>query len=461
MKLVDLKTQALRYLALGESDQALLCYRAILRQIPSDLDARMKVADVLVQAGLPAEACRVYAAVAWCDVQAGRPLHALVCCQALADLGQSVSSIYDSLAALYGAGSPRLSQSQQGETARLRAAPPDPETEIVEVDLSPLPGGVTTEVAAELAADTATFTAFPPAFAPVPLLSELPPLTFARISQAAQVRRLGPRTAIAKEGTAGYSLFLLASGGVELWQTPPVVEGIGTGLRRVISRLSEGALVGEMALLSPRPRLATVETTEPTDLLELPVKALRTAAAEVPSVAAALDRFLSERLCRGVIRRSPLFAPFTIGQRLEFLSRFQRRDLPDDGLLVAAGELGGGLFLLLGGELLLTRGAEPFETVEARLFPGDFFGENFLLRPGPSGVTARAIGGAQVLVLLREDFDRMSNEVPAVRRHLDGLPPEVMRELARLPRSLSSSLGNPTAGAGAGSEEDAEFPFLV
>ena len=78
MRLVDLKTQALRYLALGEPEKALLVYRGILLQAPTDLDSRMRVADVLAQIGQHHLACRVYAAVAWCDLQAGRPLHALV-----------------------------------------------------------------------------------------------------------------------------------------------------------------------------------------------------------------------------------------------------------------------------------------------------------------------------------------------------------------------------------------------
>ena len=45
VRLVDLKTQALRYLALGEPEKALLVYRGILLQVPSDLDSRMRVAD--------------------------------------------------------------------------------------------------------------------------------------------------------------------------------------------------------------------------------------------------------------------------------------------------------------------------------------------------------------------------------------------------------------------------------
>ena len=95
MRLIDLKTQALRYVALGgpaELAKALAHYAHAALAVPSDLDARMKIADVLAAAGLPELAQRVYAAVAFLDVSAGRPLHAFVACQALAALGHDVSA---------------------------------------------------------------------------------------------------------------------------------------------------------------------------------------------------------------------------------------------------------------------------------------------------------------------------------------------------------------------------------
>ena len=52
-------------------------YHAIVAALPGDLDARMKIADLCVAARWPELARRVYAAVAYYDLQGGRPLHAL------------------------------------------------------------------------------------------------------------------------------------------------------------------------------------------------------------------------------------------------------------------------------------------------------------------------------------------------------------------------------------------------
>src|SRR6185503_518192 len=48
--LSELKTQALRYVVLGDLPRAFRTYEAIVRAVPSDIDARMKVADLCVTA---------------------------------------------------------------------------------------------------------------------------------------------------------------------------------------------------------------------------------------------------------------------------------------------------------------------------------------------------------------------------------------------------------------------------
>src|SRR5207247_9395159 len=106
MRLADLKTQALRYVVLGDLGRAFRLYEAIVAALPSDLDARMKIADLCVTARLHDLGRRVYAAVAFYDLQGGRPLHAVVAAQALHSLGADPVALHQSLAQLYGAGSP-------------------------------------------------------------------------------------------------------------------------------------------------------------------------------------------------------------------------------------------------------------------------------------------------------------------------------------------------------------------
>src|SRR5687767_9734411 len=105
MQLSELKTQALRYVVLGDLARAFRVYQECITALPNDLDARMKVADLCVNARLHDLARRVYAAVAYYDLQGGRPLHAIVASQALHTLGEPIQPLHDSLAMIYGAGS--------------------------------------------------------------------------------------------------------------------------------------------------------------------------------------------------------------------------------------------------------------------------------------------------------------------------------------------------------------------
>jgi hypothetical protein len=156
-----LKTRALRYRSSAIS--AAPSAEAIVRAVPADLDARMKVADLCVTARLHDLARRVYAAVAFYDLQGGRPLHALVAAQALHSLGADVVTLHESLAQLYGAGSPRL-----GRGGRL--APPDPESPVPPPALvDETDANAAAHAAAEAASSTTSLTDFPSMFPPVPL----------------------------------------------------------------------------------------------------------------------------------------------------------------------------------------------------------------------------------------------------------------------------------------------------
>ncbi|MCS6913116.1 MAG: cyclic nucleotide-binding domain-containing protein [Myxococcales bacterium] len=447
MKLGVLKTQALRHLALGEHHEALRLYRALIRQVPTDLDARMKVADVLVHLRQPELACRVYAAVAWCDLQAGRPLHALVCGQAMRDLGQDATAIHDSLVALYGAGSSRIGSHRRGG----RLPPVDPEQMLGPLQLDSVPAPLAAQVAAEIASDTSTFSFFPPVLAPIPLLSELSGEDLGSLLRQVLIRRVGPRTQLGKQGAQGYALLWVASGLVEAFREGPP--------RQVLARLGEGELFGERALLGPMPAPASLETCEPTDLIELPVRALRQAAAASPGLREVLDRLVCDRLLRQLLGRSPVFSPLTAGQRLDLLRRATVYELPDEALLHREGEALPGVYLVLTGRLEAIRGVEPFETLVESLGPGDAIGEADLLRPQPITVTLRAAGPVKVALLPREAFDKAVAAVPSAQRHLQALPSEVLRELSGVRRSVLVQPGAPLTRE-PDEELRTEFPLI-
>ena len=414
--LTELKTQALRYLVLGDLARAFRTYEAIVRAVPSDLDARMKVADLCVTARMHDLARRVYAAVAFYDLQGGRPLHALVAAQALHSLGADVVTLHESLAQLYGAGSPRL-----GRGGRL--APPDPQTPVPPPTLVDEPdASAAAQAAAEAASSTTSLTDFPPMFPPVPLLSELQAASFARVLATVRVLRLPHGAPVVREGEPGTSFFLVAAGNVRVYSTDAL------GKQTELARLGEGAIFGELALVAAQPRSASVEVVGQADLLELGADALRAAAGELPQLAEALDRFTRERLLKNLLATSPLFRPFSPQQRVDLARRFTGHDVAPGTDLIREGDAGRGLYVVLSGEVEVLKGEEPFEQTLATLRTGDVFGEIALVRGTAATATVRAGRPTTVLFLAREYFERLIAALPEMRAFFETLTEERLRD---------------------------------
>ena len=62
--------------------------------------------------------------------------------------------------------------------------------------------------------------------------------------------------AIIRQGTHGTSAFLIKNGSVEVWVTGQ------NGQKKVIAELKKGDVFGEMAMISNKPRMATVTALE-------------------------------------------------------------------------------------------------------------------------------------------------------------------------------------------------------
>jgi CRP-like cAMP-binding protein len=420
MRLVELKTQALRYMVLGDLARAFRCYRQIVAALPSDLDARMKIADLCVTARLHDLARRIYAAVAFYDLQAGRPLHAVVASQALRSLGEEIGALHESLAQLYGLGSPRLARG--GDRVGARLAPPDPDAEIAPFDLA-TDGDPAAEAhaAAELAASTASLSSFPELYPPVPLLSELSPASFARVLDTVRVLRLAHGAKVIKEGEPGDAFYLIAGGQVRVYATDSL------GRTHDLARLGEGAIFGELALVAAQPRGATVEVVGEADLLEVGAAALKAAAGELEQLAEALGRFTRDRLLKNLLSTSPLFKPFSPQQRLDLARRFTGHDVVPGTDLIREGDPGRGLYVVLAGEMEVVKGEEPFETTLATLRGGDLFGEIALLRGTPATATVRAARPSTVLFLAREYFERLIAALPEMRAFFEQLTEDRLR----------------------------------
>lgn len=409
--LAEVKGHAARLFARGDALAALRLYDAALAAAPLDFEARLRVGDCLAALGKPALAVEVLRATAWYCIKSGHPLAAVVAARVVESLGGAADDLLAALVAHYG------SESELVGSFAARINTPPGTTEIAAPDLHAAPpADLAEQAAARALGATAAFDEWPEALHPIPLLSQLSEAAFRRVLGTLVVRRLPDRAPVIREGEPGESFFLIATGAVRVFDID------GEGRRKDLATLHENAIFGEMALLSARPRSASVDVVGEADLLEVTRASLATLAGELEQVAAALTAFTRDRLINNLMATNPLFRPFSQPQRRDLLRRFTAHDVAPGTPIIRQGDEGRGLFVVLSGEVEVSASdalgvATPLATLRA----GEVFGEMSLVRGGPTTATVTAASQGTVLFLAREYVDRIVAGIPEIRGYLEAL----------------------------------------
>src|SRR5690606_1532813 len=116
-------------------------------------------------------------------------------------------------------------------------------------------------------------------------------------------------------------------------------------------------------------------------------------------IALALDKFTRERLLNNLLATSPLFRPLDRTQRFDLVRRFKAHDVAPGVNLIEEGAPGRGLFVLLAGQVDVSKRDGEHKVLLATLGPGDVFGEISLLNEEPASATVTAAAQSTVLVL--------------------------------------------------------------
>src|SRR5881396_1630992 len=125
----------------------------------------------------------------------------------------------------------------------------------------------------------------------VKLFAELNPDSLAKLGTCLKTAEFPPAEVIVREGAPGVSMYIIKSGIVEVRKKDPA-----TGIDFLVAQLSEGAAVGEMSLLTGKPRSATVTTVQPTVVFTLTRADFRNLLTQHPEISLGLARILAERL---------------------------------------------------------------------------------------------------------------------------------------------------------------------
>lgn len=389
---------------------ALLLYRQLLDAHPHDHAIRLHVGDSLSQLGLPRRAAQVYAAVALAHLRAGRPLQGVAACCALMSVVPEAGTVIHTLAQMYGRGAGRVN-----DDVRAPAGPSPPTGDLGSV-IEPVP-------AAELLHSVIAMASAleegetPERLPPLPILSDLDQSDLRTVLGQVRRRRLKTGALLMRQGEAGDAFYLVAHGGVQVTRTDD-------GQTRILATLGPGAIIGEMALVTRAPRSATVAALGDVEAIEVPVRALAKIAGDSHGVALALDRFTRDRLLRNALSGSRLFRPFWPDRVSEIAPLFEPRDFEQGATLTQESEVGAGLYLVLSGACVVTRGEDDGRQVEVgQVGPGDVLGETSLLGDAdtPAAATVTAQGPVTALLLPRKSFDDLIEANPEVAEDLGRL----------------------------------------
>jgi type IV pilus assembly protein PilB len=125
----------------------------------------------------------------------------------------------------------------------------------------------------------------------VRLFSEMGPESLTKLASCLKSAEFPAQEVIVREGAPGVSMYVIKSGLVEVRKKDSV-----TGIDFLVAELGEGAAMGEMSLLTGRPRSATVTTVKPTVVFTLTRADFRNLLTQHPEISLGLARILAERL---------------------------------------------------------------------------------------------------------------------------------------------------------------------
>ncbi len=316
----------------------------------------------------------------------------------------------DDIAAAFSAGSPRIHHQAS------QPPPPLPTLDAFQPLSSFLTGPALLSKATQIvhdarqAYDDAERQAEPPQIAPIPLFSALATDGLRALIEAFEMITVPADAHVVREGAEGAEAYIVARGELEV-RRQATDDG---GQELFLARLTNGALFGEMALLSRAPRAASVVACRPSILLVARRETLEAVAERRPEVGIELAAHCRRRMVANLMRTSPVLNAVALEERPSLVERFETRVYEKGEKLIAEGDDAAGLHLIASGEVAVVghEGGEPI--VLATLGAGQTAGEVALVLRRKAVADVVAVHPAVTLFLRREEFLTLVRDHPAI-----------------------------------------------
>jgi type IV pilus assembly protein PilB len=125
----------------------------------------------------------------------------------------------------------------------------------------------------------------------VRLFQDLPDESLEKLGHNLKTTEFPDSETIMREGAPGVSMYIIRTGAVEVRKKDRL-----TGIDFLVTQLGPGSAVGELSLLTGKPRSATVNTIEPTTVFSLTRADFRTLLIQYPEISLGMARVLAERI---------------------------------------------------------------------------------------------------------------------------------------------------------------------
>jgi CRP/FNR family cyclic AMP-dependent transcriptional regulator len=131
---------------------------------------------------------------------------------------------------------------------------------------------------------------------------------------------------------------------------------------------------------------------------------------------------------RQLLLRLPLLRGLEETELMDLLARAEIAGFKDGDYLLQEGESGTHMFVLLGGQAVVTRNLTGIRKILKELGPGECIGEMALLESGPRAASVRAVGGCKLLRIDGRDLDEMTAVSAKIYRNLAVMLSKRLRE---------------------------------
>ncbi len=400
--------RALALLLAGEREAALRWSAAVVQKDMSIPSALILTCRLLADAGRTEAAIEGFELGVKRAIDTGNLPLAVAAVGDLKLLGVDVDKHLDEIASAFCAGSPRLSDD---------ASPPPPPLPH-DASFQPLSSFLSgpallskaTEIIHDASKDYESLAdSALPLIAPLSLFSALPKDALRALIGCFEMITVPAGKAVISEGEEGAEAYIVARGELEVRRTD------ADGKTVTLARLTNGALFGEMALLSRAPRAASVVACRPSILLVARREALEAVAEKMPAVGVELAAHCRRRMVANLVRTSKVLLSVPPHERPALVERFETKVFEKGEKLIVDGTESTGLHLIASGEVAVIgreEGGENF--VIATLGVGETVGEVALVLRRKANADVVAVHPTVTLHLPKEDFIDLIRDHPAI-----------------------------------------------